>query len=515
MKRLLILLTVSVSGAAVLALELLGTRLLGPFYGVSIFLWSALISVTLAALALGYAIGGRAADRGADFGTLAGLLGVAGAWTVLIPMVRNTLLHATEPFGLRTAVLLASMVLFFPPLTLLGMVTPIAVRLRTRSLEDVGRSAGEVYAVSTVASVAAALLTGFVLVPQFGVRRLLLLTGCALFVMAAVLAVAAGRRKRAGAVVASVVAVLVALWPRTAENSGEIPGLRRVEQSAYGEIRVLDEEDGYRYLILDGGSHALVRIGTWESRHGYVAAAELMRHFFPPSGGRIVAVGMGAGSLARAFHEAGWRVDVVEIDPAIPRVARAEFGFTPELAEVFVADGRRYLNVTPRHYDIIMLDAFGSSSVPFHLLTREAFTIVRNRLLPGGVVGLNLISTGRQDELVRSVAATLRSVFGHVLALPTGEDPEGLGNVVLLASDRALEFPEERLPNAFGMFLDAHERWRVRTQTLAWENRYVPDAAGAILLTDDRSPVDLWGERVNQELRVGLHSYFARKGVSW
>src|SRR5512145_1231763 len=164
---------VSISGASVLAIEILGTRVLGPFYGVSIFLWSALITVTLAALAAGYALGGRWADRGPRLARLGTLLAAAGVWTLLVPWLRQPLLGALEPLGLRAAVLAAALLLFAPPLLCLGMVSPYAVRLKADRLDAVGRTAGNLYAVSTLASVVAALATGFYLVPWVGVLRLL------------------------------------------------------------------------------------------------------------------------------------------------------------------------------------------------------------------------------------------------------------------------------------------------------------------------------------------------------
>src|SRR5258707_167357 len=124
MKNFLIYLIVIVSGAAVLAIEILGTRILGPFYGVSIFLWSALISVTLVALSAGYLAGGILADRSPSLARLCVLVAVAGAWMLLVPWIKHPTLVFAEGFGLRWAVLASAFVLFFPALTLLGMVSP-------------------------------------------------------------------------------------------------------------------------------------------------------------------------------------------------------------------------------------------------------------------------------------------------------------------------------------------------------------------------------------------------------
>ena len=146
MNRRLLQFVVAVSGASVLVVEIAGTRILGPSYGVSLFLWSALIGITLAALAVGYAVGGRLADRGATPARLGLILVGAAAWILLVPFVREPLIAATARLELRAAVLVTATVLFFPPLFLLGMVSPVAIRLRARTLDEVGRVAGELYA---------------------------------------------------------------------------------------------------------------------------------------------------------------------------------------------------------------------------------------------------------------------------------------------------------------------------------------------------------------------------------
>src|SRR5262245_6764672 len=198
---------VSISGASVLAIEILGTRMLGPYYGVSLYLWSALITVTLAALSVGYALGGRWADKGPSFSRLAIMLGGAGLWFLICPLLREPLLHRLDPLGLRAGVLVAATLFFFVPLLLLGMVGPYAIRLRATSLGEVGKTAGDIYAISTVASVVAALLTGFVLIPHVGVSRLVLWVGV-LLLAGAILALIAGRSSRRAVVAGILVIVL-------------------------------------------------------------------------------------------------------------------------------------------------------------------------------------------------------------------------------------------------------------------------------------------------------------------
>lgn len=509
MRSLPLYVTVSLSGAAVLALEILGTRLLGPVYGVSLFLWSALISVTLAALSAGYALGGRWADRGVSAAGLGAIVGIAGAWVLLVPFLHRPVIGAAESLGLRAAVLVSAALLFAPPLTLLGMVSPYAIRLKVRSLEHVGRTAGNLYAVSTVASVASALLMGFVLIPSLGVERLTYAVGLTLLAAAGVALLdrprASVARTAAGVVVLLGVAGGFAAIPADAADPAR--GLLAVRQSAYAEIRVV-EHRGMRHLLVDGGVHTRVDPETNRSLHPYVAAVDVLKCLFDEPGS-VLLLGLGGGSIAKSWAADGWDVDAVEIDATVARVAREFFGLRDDECRVHLADARRFLARTDRKWDVIVVDVYGSSSIPFHLATREAFELMASRLAPGGVLAMNLITLGWHDPLVAEIAASLPPSLGHVLALPTAEPPDEAGNVILAASSRPLEFDEEaRLERPFRVLDRPLEHWWTLQENHAWDNRFTPDAAGVAPVTDDRNALDLRGEAINREVREDLRAYF-------
>jgi spermidine synthase len=510
MSRPLLLVVVSLSGACVLALEILGTRVLGPFYGVSLFLWSALISVTLAALATGYVLGGRWADRGPRASRLSAVLTLAGLWVLTIPWLRAPLLAATEGLGLRAAVLVTSLALFFPPLALLGMVSPYAIRLAVRRVDEVGRVSGNLFAVSTLASVAAALLTGFVLIPSIGVTRLLLLVGATLLAAAA-LARAGGSRGGAIAALLLLLAATAAGWSAWQVAAPRPAGVLAVRPTPYAELRVADH-DGLRYLLLDGGTHTVVRQDNLAPQQEYVIAAELATELFTRPG-RALLVGLGGGSLARVLTVDGWRLDLVEIDPGVIEAAREFFRIGPHHGAIHLADGRRFLRTSRDTFDLIVLDAFGSGSVPFHLVTTEAFADAKARLRPGGTLVLNLEALGWDEPLVKAVAATLNTRFRHVVALPTAEPPDRLGNIVLLASDRALEIPPERLGDPVLTLSDEQEHWRVLQRMHAWNNRFTP--AGGRVLTDDWNPVDLRCEEINLASRRRTRTLLPASVLGW
>lgn len=501
-----IYLAVIVGGAAVLAVELLGTRIIAPFYGASLYLWSAQISVALAALSVGYAIGGRWADRGPKLERFALVIGLAGVWIALIPIMRTPALAISESAGLRTAVLITSAVLFFPPLTLLGMVSPYAIRLKASSLDVVGRTAGNLYSVSTVASVFAAIATGFFLIPNIGVTRLLLLIGLSLIVTSA-LGLLLGRRAKATATAVALLAVSAASFmiaPDLKANP-EI-GLLDVRQSAYGEIRVV-EVDETRYMVLDGGIHTIIDPKTWDSHFSYVNVLDLAKKFYREPG-EMVLVGLGGGSVVKSFRRDGWKIDAVEIDPEVAEVAYSHFGLFPVEADLYAMDARQYFITHDRKYALVVMDAFGSSSIPFHLVTQEAFDLVRSRMTENGVLAMNIEAVGWEDQIVKSLSATLKQSFQHVLILPIAEPPDRIGNLVLLASNRPLELTEEP-PVPLDRFAPEYDRAH------AWDNRFTVKPEWGPVLTDDLNPVDVWAERVNLEARKGLHEFFGTRGLSW
>lgn len=497
---------VIISGASVLAIELLGTRVIAPFYGASLYLWSALISVTLAALSLGYAIGGRWADRGARVDRFCIIIGLAGLWVSVIPWLRIPVLAASEPLGLRAAVLACATVLFFPPLTLLGMVSPYAIRLKAHSLDVVGRTAGNLYAISTLASVFAALATGFVLIPNMGVTRLFVAIGLLLMATAAVGLM--GYKKRLGAVAAVLVVLLgVALFglaPVTAANP--ILGIVAVEDSPYAEIRVVDLNNA-RLMLIDGSMHTGIDLTTGQSVFEYVNVLDIPRYMMGQPGSMLL-IGLGGGSVMKNWTANLWKVEVVELDPAVTRIANDYFGLGIDPATVHHLDGREFLRESDKSWDVIVMDAFGSSYIPFQLVSDEAFALMKARLTPRGILAVNVQCVGWRDPIVLSLAATVNRHFAHVLALPIAEPPDQLGNLVLLASDRDLVlYSDLPLPDdRFGAEYDrAH----------AWDNRFTIDTTGVLRFTDDLNPIGVWSERVNLVSRRQFHEYLRDHPVAW
>jgi spermidine synthase len=530
--RLPILAAVFISGAALLSVELAASRVLAPYFGNSLFVWGALIGVVLAGLSAGYALGGLLVDRYPSVRLLEGAIALGGVAVLAVPLLDERVLRLVldlDP-GPRLDPLLASVLLFGPASVVLASVTPIAVRLRARSAERFGGTAGNLFAVSTLGSITGTFATAFFLVPEFGTEEVLGLAAASLFVAVVVLG-AFGRAVivAVAALAAAGLSVVVAFAaaPKSGETLSDVeaanwsplyrsrgygyldtrdpraavdpPNLRRVyaEDTRYHRLSVV--EDGTtRYLRFDNSLQSAMYVREpFRTRYRYTDFFHLGLAYAPRAR-NVLYVGLGAGSspkqLWRALPEV--TIDVVELDPRVVDVGYRYFNVPrdPRL-RVHVGDGRRFLAESPKRYDVIVIDAFFADAIPFHLVTTQFLQLARRRLTPGGVVVTNVIGAleGTGSRLFRSIYRTYKTAFPSVRVHPAilagdrGDD--AYRNLILVAGDSAA--PQATL---------LAERWdRIRR-----EHPLAPDLRKPILdrhdaaikvsdvptLTDDYAPTD-------------------------
>ena len=471
------------SGACSLALEVVGTRLISPFYGSSIYTWSALITTTLLALAFGYAWGGRLADRSPYLILFSKLLLGAGLTVAAIPILREAVLKASAPLGVKLGAIAAAAILVGPALALLGTLGPIATRLTTTGAADAGRHAGDAWAVSTAGSVLGAALTGFVLVPLWPASRILLVCAAVLIALGAWGSWLSARRLPLGQLSTCAACLIFAVRAESRPH----PLVKERVESAYGRIEVLDSGNK-RYLLVNGTAQSAMDPRTGLSDSEYDRALEWMR-VLRPDAKRVLALGLGAGLLPTALEREGLTVDVYEIDPEIVRVAQKWFGYTPQGA-VTIGDARAELETRRGTWDLMVLDAFGAESPPAHLFTAEAFGKMREALIPGGVLAVNLVTAvdGRDGDAWRATYKTLRRAFPSVRAFVAAKPTDGLANVLLFASTGPLDAPAKDDPRA----AVGDASWGPpMAAMLAHELKPASaEAEEAPVMTDDHAPLD-------------------------
>ncbi|MBD0330624.1 MAG: fused MFS/spermidine synthase [Thermoleophilia bacterium] len=515
------------SGAVLLGVEIAASRVVAPFFGTSLFVWGSLIGVVLTGLAIGYWAGGALADRLPAPYLLLGTMALGATLVLAIPFVDGAVLEAVVEvdLGPRLNPLIAAIVLFGPMSVVFAGVTPIAVRLLSRSVTSAGRTAGRLFAISTAGSIVGTFATAFFLVPEFGTNQLLAVASLALFLAIALVALVERMPLAvAGGLAAAGVAALASASLATGDGTARLAGAAArnwspvYRETRFGEPRTDYEAEGLRVRYSkDTRYHRLAVVEDDETRYlrfdsSWQGAMYVDRPFatrfdysdyfqlglaYNPSARDYLMVGLGAGSalkrLWRDFPQL--RLQTVELDPVVVDVARRWFELPrdPRLA-VEVEDGRRFLVRDDRRWDVIGLDAYFSDSIPFHLTTREFLELVKSRLRPGGVVVANVIGAleGPQSRLFRSFYRTYRSVFTTVTVHPVIEEIDGgdtaLRNLMVVASDGAA--PQ----TAF-----LAERWRElangrggRLMEKAIRNRYDrPIPMGNVpVLTDDYAPTD-------------------------
>ena len=472
------------AGTGSLATEIAASRLLAPYFGSSTIVWANLIGIVLAALALGYLLGGKLADRRPEPRLLGLIVLAAALWVAMTPFVARPFLDATvsnlddASAGAVVGSFFAVLLLFAPAVVLLGMVSPFAIRLAIDDVATAGAVAGRFYALSTVGSLLGTFLPALVLIPLVGTQRTLLGTAVVLVLSASLLL---GRRPL---VVAGVIAALVAIPPGAIKAED---GLLHEEESRYQFIQVVERSDGRRVLRLNEGVavHSVWRRetvltgGVWDA---FLAV--------PPLLGRplrsVAILGNAGGTVARALgvYYPAARIDGVELDPAVSSVGRRYFGLedNPRLT-VHDADARPFLRHTDERYDLIVADAYHQPYVPFYLATREFFELVRERLTPGGILALNVATVPGDDSLLDGITGTLTHEFESVAVWPALRF-----NKLVLATPWPGGFDVARLESGPSELQSLHE-------LLARELRAVTERADDPW-TDDHAPVEWVTDRM-------------------
>lgn len=485
--RVLLPVSVFVSGAVVMVLEVLGTRLIAPVYGTSLHVWSAIIAVTLLALSVGYWLGGLVADRYPRPASYFLVFEVAALLIVVLPLIREPVLLLTQPLGLRGGALVSALLFLATPLTVLGVISPYAVRLAARLLTDLGRTTGRLYALSTAGSLLGTLLAGFYLIPSFHLRSIFLGAALVLILPSLAYQAVAARRHLAFAVL---VAGAMALTGSRALHTAE--GVRHVRESHFGQMKVYDF-GGARTLLVNGTIQTQAMAGTNVALTAYAPLVAELAWRAKPDGRRALLVGLGGGVLPPIFASFDVRTESVEIDPDVVDVAREYFAFDPRRYPVTIEDGRRFLATSEEVWDYVVLDAFAGEVLPVHLLTEEMMEVIDRRLAPGGILILNYLGyrEGERARPLRSVVRTIETHFPNVVVYPSY--PAGdYGNNIVIASREPIAL--RRGPRPFAVLPWMADRVRIQPPLDVGDD-------GAIVLTDDYNPLDLWAVDASERWR--------------
>lgn len=488
--KLLLFFTVTLSGGAVMILELLGTRIIAPYYGTSLYVWSSLISVTMIALALGYYLGGFLADHHPKL-RLAHVFMLAALATVMIPFLSGPVMQLTNPLGIRGGAFVSALLLFTIPLTALAMAGPFVIKLATQDLQGVGTAAGSVYAVSTLGSVIATLLLGFYLLPVLGTRAIIFSVSLILLALAFLLM---SRDKKGFTSPASGLPLLVtaiSVGILTANGYAKADQLRHgfkvihEEESVYGWVRVVDDQKhNVRLLLSDSSVLSAISLANGQTLLGYQTIIGLLPLFRPAAHDGLL-IGLGGGHIALDLKSKGLVVDTIEIDPAIADASLKYFNFKPT-GDFIVGDARYETKKLNKRYDFIIHDCFTGGSEPTHLLTIEMLRQLRGLLSTQGILALNYVgfTKGEGTEAVASVYKTLKEVLPNIRVFIT--DKSEFTDFIFLASNQAITLNAENPDQRIQWLLD-HE--------------YALSDSGGIVISDNFNPMESMQVRKSETYR--------------
>jgi len=490
-------LTAATTGAAIMVVEILGAKMLSPFVGLSHFVWTAQIAVTLVALAVGYYVGGRLADQSQRLARLYWAILGAALYLALTVRICEPVAYWCLDFNLAVGSLLASAILFFVPLALLAMTGPFLVRVITSSVAGVGGNVGRLTSVGTLGSLAGTLLIGYLLIPLLPNSYTMYFTALALALICAGYFLVCRRQGLA------VIILLLALSPAAGGKSylGSAHEYAYVTEvfrgnSHFGLLQVIDRRDGgCRFYMNDNLVQNTYDPERKQSVSHFTYALSGLARAYTTNINDVLCIGLGVGIVPMEFARQGARVDVVEINPAVVPVAVRFFDLETNKLNLTLDDGRHFLNRCRKQYDVVVLDAFLGDSSPSHLMTREAFGSIRRVLRPGGTLVINSFGSleDGKDFFAASLNRTLLAVFPGVRIHTSGD-----GGIFFAASDRpALQFVHP--PD----LQNVHPEIRRDTES-TYAGIVDPLPGHGRVLTDDYNPAEFYDARNREDLRRRL-----------
>lgn len=485
--RTFILLTAFLSGIAVTAMEISASRIVAPFVGTSSIVWTNVIGVVLAALAIGYYLGGRLAERTPNLQVLLVIILCTGVFFLAVPYfaypVMKALLAITpkrSPFAqIFIGSGLITTVLFGLPLIVLGMVSPFLIKLYASAPDSkVGVAAGSISALSTAGSIIGTFLPTLWLIPQFGTRRTIIVFACLLIVLAA-----SGLASRNPKLACLGLVVFSPLYPLPTGIRADGRTLYETE-SAYQYMQVRQDNRGVRYLMFnqERGVQSLYNPNRVLTGYYYDACALLpyLQGYTPGKPFHVLLIGLAGAAITREykyFFGDDAQIDAVEVDPQAIEISRRYFDVDAQRLNVINQDGRIYLKRVNTEYDIIIVDAYQNASfIPWTLTTQEFWREVKARLRPSGIVAIN-VNLWYVNPLVEAVENSEASVFKNVYSTKV------VANYMIAGSEVDLDF--KALPRSI-QYAAQHP---MAALLAAGANRVAFDPNG-LLLTDDRAPVE-------------------------
>lgn len=496
MKKYL-LFTVFISGMTTLAAELAAGRLIGNVFGTSNIVWASIIGLILIYLTLGYFLGGKWADANPTPAAMYRIL-AWGAFTLgLVPYIASPVLRAAATafdslqVGILGASFVAVLILFILPITLLGTISPYAIRLTVDDTSRAGQTSGQIYSISTLGSFIGTFLPTLVTIPAIGTKNTFLLFSMILLLVALVgLARFASQRELLKHIWMPF--VLIALALLTANQSMKTNAAQIYEtESAYNYIEVLNQ-NGFTILRLNEGQgvHSIYHPdtlqynGPWDQ---FLVSPYFYANKKPSDIKRVAIVGLAAGTTARQMTAVYGNIpiDGYELDPKIVEVGQKYFGMTMPNLNIIIGDGRLNLEQSDQKYDIIAVDAYRPPYIPPHMTTQEFFEICASHLTDDGVLTINSASVPGDRRLINGLATTMATIFPSIY---TVDIPGSLNTMIFATKQKTI--PENFAMNLLAVSNDPTVNPLLITTMQVTFANLKTDYEPTTVFTDDHAPIE-------------------------
>jgi predicted membrane-bound spermidine synthase len=509
----LLLIIAFLEGGIVMCIELLGARFLAPVYGSSLEVWSIVLAMSVGALTLGYFVGGFFSQKNNKSLLLHLLLVSAGILILLMPILAKLTIKDFNPQNLIFDCLVATLVFIAPPLFLLGSTTPIIIELKSNSIEESGKAAGNVYGISTIGGIFFTYLTGFYLIPQHGLTTT---TIVAAVVIASIPFFILIKEKKYIALILVPVFVLSFFNMNAVSSTSPDVKVLHYSEGMLGQLLLVDLETKYNEFTSKERAIFVNRIGqTWvnaetgDSRWDYPNFLVSIASTLKPNP-NVLVLGLGGGTVPRYFESIlNAKVEAVEIDSRMESIAKQYFSLGN--TKVHINDARHFIETTYNKYDLIVFDLYKGESPPSHTLSLETFKRVKSLLLENGICIINFNGFIHDKEGLggRSLLKTLQEAGFEVKIIPTfGE--ETYRNNLYVASVKPLDLSSPKLPlpyNGKSISLDS----------LAIDLKTIP-MDDAILITDDLPILEKLNTEASKAWRASYYKNYTKnleeKGIT-
>ncbi len=447
--NLFYLTTAFLCGAAVMIVEIVGTKFLSPLFGSGIFVWSSSITIAMLALSIGYFLGGKNADSIKENldDYLFKVVIVASLLIFSTPKLSKLIFYVYDFLDVKLASFLSSFLLFFPALVALGMISPIVTKLIAKNVDKLGKDLGFIYAISTFGSLIGALLGGFVLLVYFSAKEIFIFTGIILFLISIVHFLL--KKKYKYGLITILFFIIGFSNPLSnlklsKENrmDDKMVNVKLVDKkdTFYGRVDVVDLESkvgkgAYRVMLVDGVAQGLVDREKNKSvtMYSYVIE-EIIRQQKMEDSKKVLFVGVGMGVMPNAMKE-DYHIEMVDINPIVVEFAKKYFNLNKD---VNIQDARIFLNKQKYKNDAIVIDVFSGETIPAHLLTKEFMKLMSDRLSDDGLIVFNIVGNPYEGFESKAIIKTINSEFKHVNILPLVNGDEKNINYVVTASKKEI-----------------------------------------------------------------------------